>query len=103
MSQRLRGFAAALAVAALLVANTAFAFEDISDEGLAAEMQRTPVVLDALILRPVGLVMTAVGTVIFLPTAAIVSLTRPTDMPKPFHILVAKPFHYTFLDPLGSH
>jgi hypothetical protein len=61
------------------------------------------VVLDALFLRPIGLVMTAVGTVLFVPTAGIVSLTRPTDLPKPFRVLVARPFHYTFLDPLGEH
>jgi hypothetical protein len=37
------------------------------------------------------------------PAGAFVGLTRPTDIGKPFHSLVAVPFRYTFLDPLGEH
>ena len=44
-----------------------------------------------------------VGTVIALPAAAIVGVTRPVDIGKPFQVLVANPFRYTFIDPLGQH
>ena len=63
----------------------------------------TPVLLDAFVLRPVGLALTAVGTVLFLPAAAVVGCTRPTDIGKPFQMLIANPFRYTFIDPLGQH
>ena len=39
----------------------------------------------------------------FLPAAAVVGATRPTDVGKPFQMLVANPFRYTFIDPLGQH
>jgi hypothetical protein len=41
--------------------------------------------------------------VVYVPAAAVVGLTRPTDIGKPFQQLVAAPFRYTFLDPLGQH
>src|SRR5262249_27349454 len=56
----------------------------LQDEGLEAAQKDTPVLLDAFILRPVGLVLTAVGTVLFVPAAAVVGATRPTDIGKPF-------------------
>ena len=64
----------------------------------------TNVVFDALVLRPVGLVATIVGTVLFVvPVAPVVALTRPTDLSKPFDALVMRPLRYTFADPLGHH
>jgi hypothetical protein len=73
------------------------------DQGLEATKKDTPILLDAFILRPVGLALTAIGTVLFVPAAAVVGATRPTDVGKPFQMLVANPFRYTFLDPLGQH
>ena len=73
------------------------------DQGLEATKKDTPVILDAFILRPVGLALTAVGTALFVPAAAVVGATRPTDIGKPFQMLVANPFRYTFMDPLGQH
>ena len=99
-----RSFTAALVAAALLVGSAGSAGATVfEDEGMEAAQKDTPIVLDALILRPVGLVLTAVGTVLFVPAAAIVGATRPVDIGKPFQMLVANPFRYTFIDPLGQH
>jgi len=102
MSGRIRGFTAALVASAVLLSGAAPALA-FTDEGLAASERHTPALFDALVLRPMGLLVTAVGAVVFLPTGAVVGLTRPTDIGKPFHRLVAVPFRYTFLDPLGEH
>jgi hypothetical protein len=104
MREPARSFAAALVAAALLLAPIgSAAAATFDDEGLEATQKDTPVVLDALILRPTGLLLTAVGTALFLPAAAVVGVTRPTDVGKPFQILVANPFRYTFMDPIGQH
>ncbi len=102
MSGRIRGFAAALVASAVLLSGAAPALA-FKDEGLAASEKHTPVILDALLLRPFGLLLTAAGTVAFVPAGAFVGITRPTNIGKPFKILVAQPFRYTFLDPLGEH
>jgi hypothetical protein len=63
-----------------------------------------PVVLDVLLLRPMGLAMTALGTVVYaFPVAPLTLMTRPTDIAKPFRLMVARPARYTFVDPLGQH
>ena len=65
---------------------------------------QVPGVVDALLLRPIGLLMTAGGLVLYaFPVLPIVALTRPTDMFKPLGPLVAAPAKYTFSDPLGYH
>ncbi len=102
MSPRIRVMVAALLATAVLVAGAspAFAYGDVAIENRGRE---TPVLLDAFILRPMGLVLTGLGMVAFVPAAAFVGLTRPTDIGKPFKLLVANPFRYTFMDPLGEH
>jgi len=63
-----------------------------------------PVVVDVLLLRPLGLMATAVGAVVYaFPVAPIVAVTRPGDLMKPFGPLVAAPGKFTFSDPLGQH
>ena len=104
MFQTARLFTASLVAAALLIGPVGSAAgASFDDEGLQATKKETPVLLDAFILRPVGLALTAVGTVLFVPAAAVVGVTRPTDIGKPFQMLVANPFRYTFMDPLGQH
>lgn len=102
LSGRLRSFAAALGIAAVVVgtASPALAFKD---EGLTAREKSVPVVLDAMLLRPLGLVLTVTGAVLALVPTAFVALTRPTDIVKPLDVMVAGPFRYTFMDPLGEH
>jgi hypothetical protein len=102
MSGRIRGFAAVLAASAVLLSGAAPAVA-FKDEGFAAAEQHTPALLDAMVLRPMGLVLTVGGAILFVPAGAFVALTRPTNIGKPFHSLVAVPFRYTFLDPLGEH
>ena len=84
MSRHIRNVAAAIfAVAALVTAATpALAFKD---EGLAATERHTPVVIDALVLRPMGLMMTAGGIVIGTIPTAIVAVSpgvAPTKTPN---------------------
>ena len=102
MLRRSRGFVAVLAATVVLLAGAAPALA-YTDEGLEATRKETPWLLDAFVLRPVGLLMLLGGTVAFVPAGAMVGLTRPTDIGKPFERLVAVPFRYTFMDPLGEH
>ena len=102
MSGWIRGFTAALVASAVLLSGAAPAFA-FTDEGLEASEKHTPTLVDAMLLRPVGLLMTVGGAALFVPAGALVGLTRPTNIGKPFHSLVAVPFRYTFLDPLGEH
>jgi hypothetical protein len=104
MLQTARLLTAALVATALLTGSVGpAAAASYDDQGLEATKKDTPILLDALILRPVGLALTAVGTALFVPAAAVVGATRPTDVGKPFQMLVANPFRYTFMDPLGQH
>ena len=102
MFGRIRGFVAVLVASAVLLSGAAPALA-FRDEGLAASEKHTPALFDAMVLRPVGLLLTLGGAVLFVPAGAIVGITRPTNIGKPFHSLVAVPFRYTFLDPLGEH
>ena len=102
MTRSVRGFLALLAAGATLTLGAAPALA-FKDEGLAATERHVPPLVDALILRPFGLMMTVTGAVVFAPTAAIVGITRPTDLGKPFKVLVGRPFRFTFMDPLGEH
>jgi hypothetical protein len=108
MLARTRSFVAALTIAALLFGSAApaFAGDDLTgleraDDGYEASV---PVVLDVLLLRPLGLLMTAGGLVLYaFPVLPITAVTRPTQIWKPLGPLVATPARYTFSDPLGSH
>ncbi len=63
-----------------------------------------PVVLDVLLLRPIGLAMTFAGAALYaFPVAPLTAMTRPSDLAKPFKLLVVVPAKYTFVDPLGLH
>ena len=59
--------------------------------------------LDALVLRPLGLLATVTGFVTFVAYAPIIAITRPTDIDEPFKSLVVAPARYTWVDPLGYH
>jgi len=102
MSRHIRNISAAMVTAAVLLtaATPALAFKD---EGLAATERHTPIFVDAIVLRPLGLMMTAGGIVIGALPTAFVALTRPTDLGKSLNYWVGTPFRYTFMDPLGQH
>ena len=104
MLARIRGFVAAFTIAALLTGTSAPAFGESLDLGDSEEEASVPVVLDVLLLRPLGLLMTAGGLVLYaFPVLPITAVTRPTQIFKPLGPLVATPAKYTFSDPLGSH
>ncbi len=100
MSGRIRGYVAALAVGAVLLGSAAPA---AAKEFATQDAHEVPIVFDVIFMRPMGLAMTALGTVAWLLTTPVVALTRPTDVMKPFDILVIKPAMFTFADPLGQH
>jgi hypothetical protein len=102
MRKRFRSLVSALAIVGLVasLASPAGAFQ--RDDGDAESS--VPVVFDVVVLRPMGLLMTMGGVVLYLfPVAPITALTRPTDITKPLGPLVAAPGRYTFVDPLGMH
>jgi hypothetical protein len=101
MNRCLQGIAAALVAVALIFAHAGPAMASAKD---FEEQGSVNVVFDAMVLRPLGLVVTALGGAIFVfPVAPIVALTRPADLRKPLDFLVLRPARYTFVDPLGHH
>jgi hypothetical protein len=112
MLAQLRSLVAALTVVALLTGFAAPAFADQQqspfNQNFAssdnAQQASVPVVLDILLLRPLGLLMTAGGIVLYaFPVMPITAITRPSQILKPLGPLVATPARFTFSDPLGSH
>lgn len=102
MLRRIRSIMTSLAVAGLLVAMAAPA----SATGRSLDEidpNNVPILLDIALLRPAGLVMTAVGAALFVPVGGFTWLIRRDDVDKPFNYLVREPFTYTFVDPIGSH
>ncbi len=102
MPHQIRTVAAVLAASAVLLGSAAPAAAS-NDPGLRAAERATPVFFDMVVLRPLGLALTAMGTVVFFATSPLVLITRPTDIARPFKVLVAGPFRYTFVDALGEH
>ena len=105
MRHRFRGIVSAMLTLALILclaspaAATSALGRDIADGESAV-----PIVFDAVVLRPLGLMMTLLGTMVYaFPVAPLTALTRPSDLAKPFKLLVVTPLRYTFMDPLGHH
>jgi len=97
-----RGSAVLITVALLLIqvgpAAAGTPAQDFENRG------KTNLVADALILRPLGLVATAVGATIWaVGVAPLVAITRPTDLGQSMDYLIKRPVKYTFADPLGYH
>jgi len=107
MNQTLRLLFAALCTVALIVtggAGTSFAdSSDSYEAALPVENSTSPVVLDVLLLRPVGIVLFLTGTALFVPAALHTLITRPTEISKPFEALVVVPARYVWADGLGEH
>ena len=102
MFTRVRGFFVALAIGALLLGFVGPATASNTDDDFS-RVHDVPILLDAMVLRPVGLVMTAVGATLAPLPMAIVGLTHPPDILKPFNVLVMAPARFTFADPIGQH
>ena len=66
--------------------------------------RQTNLVADAMLLRPLGLAMVGVGSVVWaVGVAPFVAITRPTDLGESMEYLIMRPVRYTFVDPLGHH
>ena len=101
MRNRTRRNVFAAALLALSLAQPAFASSRME---MGDEPSAVPMIFDALLMRPMGLLMTAVGTVIYIvPVAPIMLVTRPTDIAKPIGYLIGDPARFTFKDPIGQH
>jgi hypothetical protein len=102
MRKRFRTLVSALVAAALIFSLASPAAAFTRDDG--DRPNAVPIVIDVLILRPAGLVMTALGTAFYIfPVAPVTALVRPTDITKPLGPLVVRPAKFTFGDPLGYH
>jgi hypothetical protein len=100
----MRSLIAALVMSAMVLSQAAPAFAGgYSASDSSERAHEVPVLFDALILRPVGMLVTAAGTAGFCMIAPIMAITRPTDMGKPFRALVIRPARFTWVDPLGHH
>jgi len=67
------------------------------------ESANTPIVFDAVIMRPLGFVTLAFGTSLFIASLPLVAVTRPQDIGKPWDALVASPARFIWKDELGGH
>ncbi len=102
MSRCLQGFSAVLIAVALLFVQVA-PVAAATGQGLENRGE-TNLVADALILRPLGLVMIGVGAAVWaVGVAPFVAITRPTDLDDSMSHLIMRPVRYTFVDPLGHH
>ena len=105
MLTSIRGFAAALVGVALLTSSLpAAAASEGFNKDTSGIPGQVPVVVDVMLCRPLGLLMTAGGLVLYaFPVLPLTAITRPSDIFKPLGPLVAAPAKYTFSDPLGYH
>jgi hypothetical protein len=67
------------------------------------EAANAPVVFDVLIMRPLGFATLAIGAGVFVVTAPLVLITRPTDIGVSADRLVMNPVRFLWMDPLGGH
>jgi hypothetical protein len=102
MSRCLQRVSAVLITVALLLIQVgpaaATPAQDLENRGA------TNLVADALILRPLGLVVTVASAAVWaVGVAPLVAITRPADLGKSMDYLIKRPVKYTFSDPLGHH
>ena len=109
MLNQARRFTVAFCLVALLAGITlplsAGADESfINSSATEAHAATSPIMVDLLILRPIGLVSLVFSSVLFLvPVLPITLLTRPTEIAKPFEIMVTDPARYIWGHRLGTH
>ena len=99
MFARFRRFTAALAAFALLTGLAVPAAAGDSMEDLA----NAPPVIDALFLRPMGMVGLIFGLVLAVPATVITLVTHPHNVHRPLNTLVWRPIKYIWGDPIGEH
>jgi hypothetical protein len=103
MLNRIRQLAAAFATAGLALTLALPARADRVAE-ISNEPASVPLIFDVVVMRPIGLLATIVGTVFYVvPVAPLMAITRPSEITKPLGPLVGAPARFTFQDPLGHH
>jgi len=100
MSAVIRRTLAAL-IALSVIAPSAVLAEDTN--ATHKEASNAPVVVDVLVMRPVGFVSLVMGVGLFAVTLPLTLITRPMEMGKPFKQLVVRPAKFLWSDPLGGH
>ena len=109
MLNQIRRFTAAICITALIAGialpSTVSASDDfINSSDSEANDMTSPIMLDLVLLRPVGLATMAVSTVLFVaPVLPLTLITRPTELKKPFDAMVMEPARFVWADPLGTH
>ncbi len=98
MLRRFRTLVAAFAVVAL-VATPAFAGTDVGK----VDLDPAPAVVDAALMRPLGLAMLGVSALLWVPVAGVTAVTRPQDLHLTVDAMLVEPAKFVFVDPLGSH
>jgi hypothetical protein len=98
MTSRLRALVLLFATAFLFAGSPAAA----EKARFNADEDRPSPVLDAVVLRPLGVAATLIGTTVFVFTSPIFLVTRPQDIDEPFKALVARPAWWTWGRPLGG-
>lgn len=105
MPNRIRRLAAPLVIAGLVLglAHPVFATNNRAFE-VETQSSSVPMMFDVLVMRPIGLAATMVGTVFYVfPVAPLMAITRPADIAKPIQPLIGAPARFTFRDPIGHH
>ena len=62
-----------------------------------------PIILDVIVLRPMGLIALGVGATMFGMAAPFIAMTRPQNFNRPLEALVMTPARFVWADPLGEH
>lgn len=91
-------FATALAVPSVSIAES-------SVVGARSDLDTSDIspAVDALFLRPLGMLTLLTGVALCVPATLMAAITRPTEISKPFRELIVEPARYVWVDPLGEH
>lgn len=99
-----RALATLVIASLLLLSGTAFAGGEADEHGVPGAESSSPVILDLLFLRPVGIVSLITGTALYIaPVLPLTLLSRPSEIGKPAGPMIVRPARYVFGDPLGEH
>lgn len=102
MARPLRALLVLLATASLLAATAApAAAADVETSGSREHASQLSPTVDAVLLRPLGIVATVVGSGMFLVSSPFFLATRPQEIHEPFRVLVIRPGVWTWGRPLG--
>ena len=101
MPARIRQLVALACAFLLLTGAAATASADNYEEPTTDKS--VPVLLDVLIMRPLGFLTLVAGVVLLAPATAITLITRPHEIGKPLNLLVVEPAKYIWVDPFGTH